>query len=394
MNGVLRRLIVYFLGVALPASLARAEAVKFYDRSGRVMEAGKAPASLLVGGLAPEMREIFLTIDLRIQAIAVQAFAPIEAGAVVVVDPATGDILALVSKSRGSAICQYALSAYAPGAAFLPVTALAGAMTGHGGDRLICDGGVTFGTRYMKCWIAARGGKHGPMTVDEALKVSCGPFFFQLGNLAGDESIRQVGELLGLGERSGLGLEDESAGNLPSQEWLRNSGLRDQWSPGHTANLSIGQGYVLATPLQMAMVAATLANGGKSYRPRLISRTRDEWGTTQETPAVIRGNLREEGIGASDFETIRRGLWKTVNEDGSSGSRTRIPGVEVAGRTGTAQVYRDGVKSNVCWFWAFAPYESPSLAICVLVDGQKAAGLVAAPVVAEVLAKGLLLGKE
>ena len=136
-----------------------------------------------------------------------------------------------------------------------------------------CSGGVTYGTKFMKCWVVdKRIPPHGDLGLSEALKVSCNAFFYQWGNAAGIENIDAIGEALGLGQKSDVPLSGEDAGILPSPELLRQTSPNERWSNGYTANTSIGQGSVEASPLQMAMVTATIANRGISYKPRGPSR--------------------------------------------------------------------------------------------------------------------------
>jgi penicillin-binding protein 2 len=139
----------------------------------------------------------------------------------------------------------------------------------------------------------------------------------------------------------------------------------------------------------MAMVAATIGNGGKAYAPRLLLRE----------PPKLRADLLKEGWTEEAVEVVRHGMWKTVEDGtGSSGKRAKVPGVEVAGRTGTAQFWREGtdesgtmtkIRDNHTWFIAFAPYEKPTLAICVLVQGAKFGGGVSAPIAGRILAETL-----
>ncbi|MGA7128630.1 MAG: penicillin-binding transpeptidase domain-containing protein, partial [Chthoniobacterales bacterium] len=246
---------------------------------------------------------------------------------------------------------------------------------------------------YMKCWIADKGGAHGTQTLTEAIKNSCNAYFYQYGNAAGIDAIDKVGATLGLGQNSGVELSGEDPGLLPSPEWLRLT-KNEKWSEGQTANTSIGQGYVLASPLQMAMVAATVANGGTVYRPSLIYKIQEADGTEIRKPEKIRGDLkRDNHLSKEDIELVRRGMWRVVNDPGGTGSRAKIPGIVVAGKTGTAQFWRDGQKDNHTWFVAFAPYDNPKIALAVLVQGAKAGGQVPAPIAAKLIEEILALDK-
>jgi penicillin-binding protein 2 len=162
---------------------------------------------------------------------------------------------------------------------------------------------------------------------------------------------------------------------------------RERWSSGQTANVSIGQGYVLTTPLQMAMVAATVANGGISYYPRIVDQILDRNGEViRREPVRIRADLRDQGLAPEQIECVRRGMWDAVNRGGGTAPSARIKNYEVAGKTGTAQFWRGRVKDNHTWFIAFAPYDNPRYAVAVIVQGAQSGGGVAAPIAAKILA--------
>lgn len=376
------------LAISAGCALAGAPSGTVTDRNGVVLAEGgsypfQALAAHVLDALPPADQPVALTLDARIQFATERALREIGRGAAVVVDPRTGDILALASvpsfdpghPDPGSLV-NHCLSGYAPGATLLPVTALAGARHGLIDQPFTCTGRVSYSSKFIKCWIASKGGQHGELTVAQALAASCGPFFYQLGNAAGIEEIVQVGEMLGLGQKSGMGLADESAGVLPGPEWLQKSGLRDQWTDGHTANLSIGQGYVLTTPLQMAMVAAAIADG-TSRQPRLF----------MSKPRRLRARLTDEGISERALATVRQAMQQTVKT--GIAQRAAVPGIAVAGRTGTAQCMLDGVKDNHTWFIGFAPFAEPEVAVCIFVQGAKAGGAVAAPIAARIIQAAL-----
>jgi penicillin-binding protein 2 len=345
-----------------------------------------------------------LTIDARIQYLTEKALRVVGRGAAVVVDPHNGDVLAMASvpsfnpnsfipsiaagewndliTDRTNPLLNRATSAYAPGSTYKVVPALAGLRQGLGSRSFTCSGGVPYGRHVLKC-----SGTHGTIGLGSALRVSCNSFFCLYGNAAGIDEITAVGNLLGLGQRTGVPLSGEYAGILPGPEWLSNQKLREQWSTGQTANTSIGQGFVLASPLQMAMVAATLANGGTSHYPRMVDKIIARDGTiVRQEPVKIRANLLDHGISAEDLEAVRRGLWDCVNRGGGTGPGARLKGYEVAGKTGTAQFWRRGIRDNHVWFIAFAPYDEPRYAVCVMVNGGASGGGVAAPIASKILA--------
>jgi penicillin-binding protein 2 len=350
-----------------------------------------------------------LTIDARIQYIAEQALRAVGRAAAVVVDPNNGDILAMASVpsynpnafipaisaadwgaltgDSTDPLINRALSAYAPGSTYKIPAALAGLRAGLDDSRLNCSGGVQYGNKVMACWIASKKGAHGTLDLENAIRVSCNAYFYQYGNKAGIDQIVAAGQLLGLGEKSGLPLTGEASGILPGPAWLQANYPRERWTSGHTANVSIGQGFVLATPLQMAMVTATVANGGMSYYPRLVDKVVAADGTVvRQDPVKVRANLAEGGILPEKLEIVRRGMWDVVNRGGGTAPSARIKNYEVAGKTGTAQFWRGRVKDNHTWFIAFAPYQNPRYAVAVIVQGAQSGGGVAAPIAAKILA--------
>lgn len=369
---------------------------------------------------------IYLTIDARIQYIAERALRAVGRGAAVVVNPKNGDILAMatvpsydpntfipsVSKDdwkvlmddETDPLTNRAIQSYAPGSTYKVPIALAGLRAGLPATRTYnCSGGVTYGAKYMKCWIASKGGAHGNLALPDALKQSCNSFFYQWGNAAKIDNIVAVGEQLGLGKKSGIPLTGESPGILPSPSWLKTISPSERWSEGYTANTSIGQGFVLASPLQMAMVTATVANRGISYQPRMVLRVTDQQGKDVVDPEtgklvapaepVVRADLRAAGVTNEQIEQVRRGMWKVVQEAGGTGKRAQIKGMEVAGKTGTAQFWRGNKQDNHTWFITFAPYDDPQFAVCVMVQGAKSGGGVSAPIAQKIMEESFALEK-
>ena len=364
---------------------------------------------------------VFLTIDARIQAIAEEALRAVGRGAAVVVDPNNGDILAMASvpsfdpntfipsikakdwqalrKDDANPLVNRAVSAFPPGSTFKLITAVAGLRKDLSKTRFSCYGGVSYGDHYFQCWVSEKNYTHGQLALADAIKVSCNAFFYQYGNAAGIDSIVKVGELVGLGQASGTGLTSEQPGVMPGPDWMRIHYPRERWTQAYTANVSIGQGYDLCTPLQMAMAYAAVANGGISYYPRLVkkivmqdgSAVRDDKGNiaVSEQPKV-HGDFRKE-ISAEDMELVRRGFWKVVNEDGGTGGRARLANVQVAGKTGTAQASDHGRKDTIAWFICWAPFDQPKYCIAVMVQGGEHGGSVAAPIATRILERSLAM---
>ena len=379
---------------------------------------------------------VYLTIDARIQMSAEKALRESGVGraAVVVVDPNNGDILAMacvpnydantfvekldeLEQDETDPLTPRCTQSYPPGSTFKQITALAGLRGGISPTKTwSCTGGVTYGNRLMKCT-----GSHGSMNMSDGIMKSCNSYFYQMSNAIGTGSkdgfaqVEAVGQALGLGMKSGLPLDGETAGLLPGPKYFTSKGLLSEMdSGGQLANTSIGQGKVSVSPLQMAMITASVANGGKSYYPRLVSRVvdserndvRDENGElVVPVEPKLRANLLDIGLKASDIEILRKGMWRVVNDGGGTGQGAKIKGIEVAGKTGTAQVSRRlnerDAKGNWVtskdyhvWFTEFAPYKDTRFAICVMVEsgGDKArGGSVAAPIATKVMREALAL---
>lgn len=363
--------------------------------------------------------DVYLTLDARIQFIAERALldGKIGRGSVVVIQPQTGEVLAMASVpnydpnrfipsikqsdwdellgNRTVPLLNRSIRSFVPGSTYKVPIALAGCIAGIQNHRYNCAGSVTYGSKAMQCWIKRQsGGSHGSLELSDALMRSCNCYFYQYGNTAGVDSITRVGAMLGLGQRTGIELEEDDPGILPNPDWLRQASPNERWSNGHTANVSIGQGSVLASPLQMASVTAALASG-KSFKPHLLKKVMDGDQLVLEKQPELRADLLEH-FAEKDLETVRNGMWKVVNAQGGTARGARISGVEVAGKTGTAQNWRRTeknvrVEDNHTLFISFAPYVNAKFAVCILVQGGKSGGLCAAPVAQRVLEQALAL---
>ncbi|HEV3409874.1 MAG TPA: penicillin-binding protein 2 [Chthoniobacterales bacterium] len=358
---------------------------------------------------------VILTLDARIQMITEEALRHVGRAAAVVVDPNNGHILAMASvpsfdpnkfipsikakdwealrKAEADPLINRAVSAFPPGSTFKLVTALAGLRKGLANAKYSCGGGVGYGDHFFHCWVAEKGYTHGTLGMADAIKVSCNSYFYQLGNAAGINAIVDTGETLGLGKVSGVEITSEQPGVMPGPDWMRIHYPNERWTSAYTANVSIGQGYDLVSPLQLAMVYATVANGGISYFPRLVANIVDTDGKPilddKGQPVVpqkpkVHGDLRTD-FTPEQIEFARRGLWKVVNEGGGTGGRARLPNIEVAGKTGSAQAMTEGKSDTIAWFACFAPYDKPRYTVAVMVQGGKGGGAVAAPIAHRIL---------
>lgn len=365
--------------------------------------------------------DVFLTLDARIQAIAERALRestpPIGRGSVVVLQPSTGEVLAMASvpsfnpnkfipsisradfadynTNNCNPLLNRAVRAFVPGSTFKIVTSFAGILAGIEKDHWNCPGGITYGNKYMQCWIGQKGGAHGSLDLSNGIKNSCNCYFYQYGNHAGDAKIMAAGDMFGIGQRTGIELEEEAPGILPVKRWWMANRPREPFSSATIANMSIGQGAVEASPLQMAGVAAAVGNGGVAYRPHLLKKVTDGVELIRAQKPDIRANFSEYGLTPEKLELVRKGMWKVVMEDGGTAKAARINNVEVAGKTGTAQNWRmDGntaVKDNHTLFITFAPYVDPKFACCILVQGGKGGGVSAAPIAKRIMEQALAL---
>ena len=364
---------------------------------------------------------VFLTIDSRIQAIAEEALRVVSRAGAVVVDPNNGNVLAMTSvpsfdpntfipsikakdwkalqKDEGDPLVNRAISCLPPGSTFKLITSLAGLRGAKNlaGAKYSCGGGVSYGDHFFQCWVASKHYTHGTIGLADAIKVSCDSFFYQYGNAAGIQSIDHIGKMLGMGEESGLQLSGEQTGNMPGPEWMQIHHPQERWSQAQTANVSIGQGYTLVSPLQLAMAYATIANSGVCYYPRLVDKVLkqdgspllDEQGNPAAPPPRVRSDLRQE-IPPDRIELVRKGLWKVVNEGGGTGGRAHLQDWVVAGKTGTAQATERGHEENVAWFACFAPFDRPKYVVVVMVQGASGhGGEVAGPIATRILERTL-----
>ncbi len=341
-----------------------------------------------------------LTIDLDVQRAAEEAFEPGARGAVVALDPRTGEVLALASKpnydpnefSMGitqerwnqlSSGGNYPLfnraiqAAYPPGSTIKPFTALAGLEAGavlagtYFGSS--CTGEFRFGSRLFGCW---KHEGHGGLAMHDAIVRSCDVYFYQLGLRIGLERLAAYMSKLGLSEKTGIDLPQERRGLFPDAGWYDRRFGAGRWSRGIILNLAIGQGEVTLTPIKLAQLAAFIANGGTLWRPHLIRSV----GSEPESPG---DSLRQVvPVSERSLATIRSAMASVVNDPQGTGGQARLDSIAVAGKTGTAQnPHGDDHALFIC----FAPAEAPRIAVAVLVENAGHGSTAAAPIARKVL---------
>ncbi len=335
---------------------------------------------------------VVLSVDLRLQQ---KAFELMQGhiGSLVALDPRTGEVLAMVSQPsfdpnlfvpripnhiwrplindpRAPLNNRAIQSAYAPGSIFKPIVALEGLQRGLITTQtgVTCVGGYRAGTRTFRCWR-----RHGYVDFYNSIALSCDVFYYQLAQKLGPDNLAQLSRAFGLGERTGIDLPHERKGLVPDTQWKREV-LKQPWYGGETLNYGIGQGYLTITPLQGAVMTMGIANRGVMYRPHMVKEIRTPDGQLLETiePEVIH---RYEAS-PQHWDAVIEGMVRVV-ERGTAGA-ARVPGVRVAGKTGSAE-FRKGGKTHA-WFIAFAPAENPRVAICVMAEEAGGGGAIAAPI--------------
>jgi penicillin-binding protein 2 len=359
--------------------------------------------------------DIQLTVDLDLQLEAEKAMEG-KAGALIAMDVNSGRILAFVSSPpvhledfvggistkkwqallndiKRPLVPKTIQGQYPPGSTYKIVTALAGLA-----KRVItpntvfyCSGSMYFGNRRYGCW---KEGGHGAISLHRALAESCDVYFYQVGLKVGVDGLAEYANSLGLGARTGIELDYEKSGLIPTAAWKKLA-KGERWQEGETLSIAIGQGFNLVTPLQVCQMTSALANGGYLYKPFLVEKIIDPEGEVirEEKPSVAL-----ELVGMDNYlALIREGLIGAVNDRHGTGSAARLKDITVAGKTGTAQVitlekFKAVNEEDVAylhrdhaWFTSFAPAEKPEIAVTVLVEHGGHGGSAAAPMAKKVM---------
>lgn len=357
--------------------------------------------------------EVELTIDARAQYLTETVLRRAGRAAAVVMDPRTGEVLAMASvpdfdpndfipsitaakykeyrANKGAPFLNRAISNFPPGSTFKLPTAIAGCLNGQHGAYCNCIGYTKYGSVPIRCWKTSG---HGSLGLAEAIQRSCNPYFMQIANTIGTEKMVNTFENLGLGKTTGIRLPNESPGILPgSQDWKRRFRSKSM-TPALTGMLSIGQGDSEATPLQMAALVSSIANGGRYYQPRIVRKvTHPTLGVQIADRPKLKLDLLKEGLDPAHLETIRTGMRMAANKPGGTGGRAALADIVIGAKTGTAQTVDLGIKTHVAWTVAFAPYDSPRYVVVVAVKRGSSGGAVAGPLVKLILT-GLFAQEE
>ncbi|MFH1202638.1 MAG: penicillin-binding protein 2 [Candidatus Omnitrophota bacterium] len=347
-------------------------------------------------------KDVQLTIDLDLERICYNLLEG-KTGAIIVMDPTSAEILSLVSspgfdpnifsqKNRDSLarrrlilnnsdapLLNRAISGrYSAGSLFKIVTSLAGLSTKKisKNTNFLCTGGLIVGQRKFSCWSV-----HGDENIEDALCHSCNAFFYRLGILAGPDAIYNWATKLGFGRPTGIELPNESSGFIPSRRW-RLSSRGEHWYDGDTANLSIGQGEVLVSPLQMVRMIAVVANGGYLITPHIIR--------TVDNKALVRPLPINLGLDKSILATVKSGLLRVVEDSRGTANCLKFDNLKIAGKTATAQV---GSGKPHAWFSGFFPFENPRYVFVVLLEhggGSQAAVTLSRQLIEEMIKGGFI----
>jgi penicillin-binding protein 2 len=351
--------------------------------------------------------DLYLSIDLPMQRLAESLLDP-ESGAVVAIDPANGDVLVLASRPgydpnilshglSGAVWEQIASDArhpltnraiqgvYPPGSTFKIMMASAALESSQWNSttKIHCNGSYPFGNHVFRDW---KKGGHGSVDMYQGIVNSCDVYFYMLGNRLGIDAIAAAARQYGLGQLTGIDLQGERSGIIPSTEWKQRV-RKEPWYPGETISASIGQGYVSVTPLQMAAAMAAVANGGVLYKPRLVRSIRER--ATGQSRDILPAEKGVISMDSDSFAFLHQALRGVVHE--GTGKRAESKLVEVSGKTGTAQSVGARLQKSEgddvpkqfrdhAWFVAYAPADHPTIAVAVIVENMGHGGTFGAPI--------------
>ena len=345
-----------------------------------------------------------ISIDLRIQKFVHKELSQHKAGSIVVVDIHKGEIISMVSipdynpnllikkpnknywnnilkDPRSPLINRSIQGLYAPGSTFKMLVALAGLRKGviNTKDNIICNGKIEFGDRFYHCW-KTKG--HGRISLIRAIQESCDVFFYELSQKVGIDDIAKIAKEFGLGQVFDIGFEIEKKGIVPSKKWKKET-LKQNWYGGDTLNTGIGQGYALSTPLQLAIMAARIANNGKKVEPSIFKQSSEK-------------EFKQINLNTKHIELIQGAMFKVVNEERGTAFKSRSNLLKFSGKTGTSQLKKitleereseDFRKKKIEWqdndhalFVGYMPSDEPKYSISVVIEHGGSGASAAAPI--------------
>jgi penicillin-binding protein 2 len=410
---------------------------KVYESSLRGKRGGKQVEVSALGRVARVLKtvdatpgsNIFLTIDEALQNKA-ESLLEGSVGAAVAMDPQNGEILAMVSSpafdpnsfvtgmstdewealrtNPDKPLTNKVIQAeYPPASVYKIVMAMAGLEEGIIDEETVinCPGAYHFGGRDYRCWRWKYGG-HGDVGIVQALAQSCDVFFYKVGEQLGVDTIAWYATACGLGETTGIDLDHEASGLIPTSSWKKRR-FNEIWMPGETLNISIGQGYNLVTPLQALCLTAAVGNGGQRYEPQIVQSIKTAEGEVlYEAEPVLQGRLP---VSRQTLDIVKQGLREVVAGAHGTAHAIDMPEVSISGKTGTAQVVsrkevpeeadteseeadtEEGETEEAtelkdhAWFVAYAPSDQPRIAVAVIVEHGEHGSSAAAPIAGEII---------
>jgi len=358
---------------------------------------------------------LYLTIDLKLQKKAEELLKGL-AGAVVAMEPLTGEILGLASSPSfdqnnfvvGMTHKQWNLlisntyrplenkvlqGEYPPASTYKMITAIAALEEGiiDRDSTFSCNGSYKYGNRIFRCW---KKSGHGNVDIIQALSESCDVFFYQIGHKLGADRLAWYARKCGLGKITGIKSDQEASGLVPDTEWKKRR-TGNAWQGGETLSVAIGQSYNLVTPIQMVVLTSAIANGGVRNKPKILREVR-----TAEGSIVCKRETESYGkLPASEdtLKIIKKGMWETVNGSKGTAKNAFIKGIDASGKTGTAQVVNSSIYGDDdkveklahhkphAWFLAYAPSNDPKIAVAVIVEHGEHGSSTAAPIAMEII---------
>ena len=363
---------------------------------------------------------IFLTIDQPLQQKAEELLEGV-AGAVAVMDPTTGDILAMASSPsfdqnafvKGMSHEEWnslisnpfrpmenkaVQGEYPPASTYKIITVIAGIEEGviDENTTFYCPGHYKYGDRKFRCWKKTG---HGSVNVIRALAESCDVFFYQVGQKLGVDRLAWYAKACGLGSPTGINLDNEASGLIPTAAW-KNRYTGVAWQKGETLSIAIGQGYNLVTPIQMLVLISAVANNGEIYTPSIIKKIETAEGKLVYDVNNSRENRKLAGrlpASRQTLELVKKGLWEVVNKRHGTANIAHVDGIDISGKTGTVQLVSRKTNDNTyeedraphlkahAWFVAYAPSDEPKIAVVVIVEHGEHGSSAAAPIARELI---------
>jgi len=361
---------------------------------------------------------LYLSLDYSLQK-RVEELLQDQVGAVVAMDPMTGYLLIMassptfdqnafvsgLSRKEWNALASnpdYPMTnrviqaEYPPASTYKIVTAMAGLEEGAIDLKTThyCPGYYALGNRVFRCW---KKGGHGEVNVVRAIAESCDVFFYKVGEEIGVDKLASYARMGGLGERTGISLDNEGKGLIPTSEWKKKR-IGESWQKGETLNVSIGQGFNLTTPLQMLVLTSAIANNGTLYQPQVVRRVETADGIeVKNIEPVVTGSLT---INPNTMDIVKRGLWEAVNTRKGTARGIKLKQYSISGKTGTAQLISSkepepgetGKEAEIAdqykphaWFVAYAPSEAPRIAVAIIVEHGEHGSTAAAPIAKELI---------